>query len=590
MLINGSPLNSVPINGAPAIGGGTEPAASVPAFRWRLVLVVGGIDWSHRLTGDIEVDREENSAGVATFTLCLPPGPVLPTAWKGKAVTIDFQYEVDGITKTSRRHTGRIVEPTWDSATRSLHCTSSDQLQQRIEAMDIAEIDALTPTAAWSEDIFEPVSGRSRWDYAQERLRSMPGSLDSAPDGTLRYHAWWSAPMPHFEFGSGDVVDGSISVSLADLDSQTNVVEVELGHRFPRLWQHTFGYGWSHPDTGGFTGEQGFCTWTHSRTSELPTFDMIREATESQGLTVIGIGGQRLPPTGVYCTPPQSWINNYFDERLILRANWSAAIREVQQVTETYRLRIEAPQSIADAGEIISRVNASVQIENERADKWESEPFGDSTDGEAPTDLVLGGAGDDPGDMTDLRDEPRRQAAITCVIAQGYATVVGAHRGTTVAWDVPTAWAVQVDLIHTLKVNAQRVLADGRCRQVVDKFNLDTGSALTTLSIAVMLGGGDVTDSLTPPPFDTSTADRPTGGGALGTQLGGLSTSPPYNEDLYGFSGNYTTFDNDEGQEPYPRRFAVPVPEIPAAIRDEWKVEIPRTYRAAIPNNTLELS
>lgn len=177
-----------------------------------------------------------------------------------------------------------------------------------------------------------------------------------------------------------------------------------------------------------------------------------------------------------------------------------------------------------------------------------------------------------------------------CVIAQGYATVVGAHRGTTVAWDVPTAWAVRVDLIHTLKVNAQRVLADGRCRQVVDKFNLDSGSALTTLSIAVMLGGGDVTDPLTPPPFDTSSADRPTGGGFLGTQLGGLSTSPPYDDTRYGFSGNYTTFDNDVGQEPYPRRFAVPVPEIPAAIRDEWKVEIPRTYRVAIPNNTLELS
>lgn len=585
MFINGYPLNSAPLNAAPMIASGPEPAGRAPDFRWRLVLAVGGVDWSHRLTGDVDVDREENAAGVATFTLCLPPGPVVPGAWKGKTVTLDFQYEIEGVIRTSRRHTGRIVEPTWDSATRSLHCTSSDQLQQRIEALEIGEIDALTPTAAWSEDVFEPVSGRSRWDYAQERLSSLPGSLDSAPDGSLRYHDWWSLPAPDFEFAGGDVVDGSISVSLADLDSQTNVVEIELGHRFPRLWQHDFGYGWSHPDTGGFTGEQAFCTWTHSRTSELPTFNMLREATEGQGLTVTGIGGQRLPPTGVYCDPPQAWINNYFDDGLILRASWTGALREVQQVTETYKLRLEATQSVADAGEIISRMSASLQIESDRADKWESTPFGVSGNG-----VIIDEEGDAPESMTDLRDEPRRLTALSCVIAQGFVTVVGAHRGTTVAWDVPSAWAVDVDLIHGLRVNAQGVLATGRCRQVVDKFSLDSGSAITTLSIAVMLGGGSISDPLTPPPFDTSAAEPPAGGGALGTQLGGLSTSPPYDESRNGFSGNYTSFDNDEGQEPYPRRFIVPVPEIPADIRDEWQVEIPQTYRIAIPNNVLELS
>lgn len=595
MLINGLPLNSAPLNSSAIQSDPPIPQPGRTDFRWRLVLLVGGEDWSARLTGDIEVDREENSAGLATFTLCLPPGPVMPAAWRGKPVTLDFVYEVGGVTYTSRRHTGRIVEPSWDSSARSLHCTSSDQIQQRIEAMEVADIDGLTPAANWSPDIFEAVSGRSRWDYSQERLSSLPGGLDTAPDGAIRFNPWWSAAEPHFEFGAGDVVDGSISVSLADLGAQTNVVEIEAGHRFPRLWQHNFQFGWQHPDTGGLVGIPGFCTWTHAVTSELPTWDMIREATEAQGLSVLpGVRLDRLPPTGVYCDPPQSWINNSFDERLVLAATWVGSLREVQQVTETYTLRVLATQSVADSGEVIARSSAAIQIENDQADKWESTAFGLPAEGEnTPGGVIDGtsGGGPAPGvGMTDLRDEPRRQSALRCVLAQAFTTIVGAHRGTTVTWDVPSAWAVDVDLVHTLKVQAQGVLAAGKCRQVVDKFSLETGSAVTTLSVALLLGGGGESEELVPPAYDTSAATPPTGGGSLPTQIGGLSTSPPYDDELDGFSGNYSTIDNDEGQESYPRRFAVPTPEIPEDIRDEWKVAVNKSYGISFPNDTLELS
>ena len=595
MLINGSPLNSLPLGGAGGSAVAPHPVAGGSSFRWRVLLVVGGVDWSERLTGDIEVDREEGSAGIAQFTLCLPAGAVNPASWKGRAVQLDFVYEIDGTTYSSRRHTGRIVEPSWDSSSRSLHCTSSDQLQQRVEAMTIEEIDGLTSQAVWSEDIFEPVTGRSRWDYAQERLSTIQGVLECSAAGDIRLNTWASALAPHFEFGAGTVVDSSISVSLADLDAQTNVVEIELGHRFPRLWQHTFSFGWQHPDTGGLIGIPGFCTWTHGVTSDLPTFDMLREATEGQGMTMLtGARVDRLPPTGIYCDPPQSWINSSYDERLILAASWSGALREVQQVTESYQLRVEATQSVEDAGEVISRTSAAVQVESDLADSWESAPFGMAAAGEnSPGSIIDGLSGSDPGPgegRTDLRDEARRQAAIRCVLAQAATTIVGAHRGTTVAWDVPSAWAVPVDLVHTLKINARGVLGIAKCRQVVDKFSLDTGSALTTLTIAVMLGGGEVADALVPPPFDNSAAEPPAGGGALPTQLGGLSTSPPYDEDMDGFSGNYATSDNNVGQEDYPRRFSVPVPEIPESIRDEWAVDIARTYRLAIRNDTLELS
>lgn len=592
MQINRSALNTTPLN---SLGGSVTPQPEVraAAFRWRLQIVIAGLDWSARLTGDVEVDREEGAAAIARFNLALPPGPVAPVSWKGRTVELTFVFEIDGVTYSQRRHTGRIVEPTWDSSSRVLSCTSSDQIQQRVESMAIADIDALTPLANWSADVFEAVTGRSRWDYAQERISALPGYIDSDVMGGIRYTQWWSSPSPDFLFFAGDVVDGSISVSLADLDSQINVVEIEAGHRFPRLWQHNFLYSWQHPDTEGLSGVNGFCAWSHHVTSELPTWDMVREATESQGLDVLtGVQLNRLPPTGVYCSPPQAWINSNYEERLLLGATWVASLREVQQVTENYKLRLEASKSVADSGEVISRVSAAVQIENDQADSWESEPFGLAAVGEnAPGAINSGGELENPGtDMIDLRDEVRRVAALKCVLSQGYASVVGAHRGTTVVWDVPAAWATGVDLVHTLRLQAQGVLASGKCRQIVDKYSLDTGSALTTLSIAVMLGGGTINDALEPPAFDTTAATPPAGGGALPTQIGGMSTSPPYDEELDGFSGNYATTDNNVGQEDYPRRFAVPAIEIPEAIRDEWVVEVSKTYRIAIPNDTLELS
>ncbi|WP_314407330.1 hypothetical protein [Pseudomonas kuykendallii] len=598
MLIGGVPIASTPLAALAGAGAAPQPGQVevISAFRWKLVLMVGGQDVSDRLTGTVEVDREEGAAGIARFDLCLAPGPVTPTDWKGKPVTLDFICEVAGATTQTRRYTGRIADPSWDSSTRTLSCTCSDQLQQRVEALTIAEIDALTPGAVWSEDVFEPVDGRSRWDYMNERLSTMAASLDCAPDGSMRVTSWF-ASTPAFVFGLGTTIYQSITVDLADLDSQTNVVEIEADYRFSRLWQFNFSFGWTHPDTDGFGGIQGFCAWRDD-TSELPTMEMVQAATEDKGLTMLSAANyNRLPPNMANpCGDGSPWINNSYAEGLILGASWRGALREVQAVTESYKLRVEAPQSVADAGEVISRQRIAVEIESARADAWETETYGVRTGTSGTPGTIGDGAEEESGDddidpvdgingNVDLRDETRRVAALTTGLLQARTTLLEAHRGTTVSWQVPTPMALGIDLVHTLELDDQ-IRAAGKCRQITHEFDLASGSALTTISIAVMRGGGDESDPLTPPPYSTSTADRPVGGGSLTTQLGGRTSSPPYNENLYGFSGNYSV---GNAGEQFPRQFKVPAPEIPADIRDEWKVDIDRTYRVAIPNDLLEL-
>ncbi|HGM6320300.1 TPA: hypothetical protein ACKP31_006681, partial [Pseudomonas aeruginosa] len=161
--------------------------------------------------------------------------------------------------------------------------------------MEIAAVDALVG-GAWSADVFEPVDGRSRWDYAQERLTSVTGSLDCSPYGALRVTSWLSV-APAYEFGQGSTVYGSLAVELADLSSQTNRVEIECDYRFSRLWQLNASYGWQHPGTGNAVGEAGFCNWRGDDT-ELPDVEMITSATESSGQTLFYATWYPLPPTG----------------------------------------------------------------------------------------------------------------------------------------------------------------------------------------------------------------------------------------------------------------------------------------------------
>lgn len=567
MLLNGAALNSTSLNGLD--GPATLPVIPIAqglAFRWRLRVLVGGVDMSARLTGSVSIDRERGAAGVASFVLQLAAGPVLPLEWIGRPVQVFYLSTAQGVTTEALRYTGRIVKPEWASGLRQLACQCADQLQQRVEALEVAQIDALTPGAFWSADVFEAVAGRSRWDYAQERLSTIAASLDSATDGTLRVSPWY-AGAPDFEFGPNTTIYDSMSVSYADLTSLTNTVEVEADYRFSRLWQQTISYRWRHPETGGNEGGAAFCQWRNVST-ETPDVDMLVSAAESAGLTVLdGAQYNRLPPSGVYCDPPVGWVNAYPD--LLIGADFVGGRRWAQPVTEQYRLTVTAPASVAAAGPVIARERLAFEVENERAEQWGSDPFTAATTG-----------------LEDLRDDSRRATALLCVLNQAATTIIAAHTATTISWDAPTSMVMDVDLPHTLTLDDQGVKALGRCSRVVDTFDLLAGSAISTLSISVMRGGGDVTDPLTVPagsvrlPLAASAVELP-------SQMGRAVDSPIYNEEIDGFAGNYVPGYLDRPD--FPRRFSVTAPELAADLRDDYPVPIAVTYRVAIPNDLLEL-
>lgn len=573
MLLNGSPLNSGPLNGGSIAAPAPEPAYVVrgAAFVWRVALRVDGVDLTHLLTGSLDVDREEGAAGVAGFTLLLPPGPVVPPDWTGKSVELDYiSRDRYGVVTTARLYTGALEMPSWDSTTRLLQCECSDQLQDRVEALSIEAINALIP-GHWSADVFEPADGRSHWEYAQEQLSTLQASLDSAATGELRLTSWY-AGHPSFVFGPGTTLYKSVQTELQPRGAITNTVEIEARYRYSRLYQHNVQFGWTHPQTGGATGIGAFCAW-RTWTTELPSADMVASEVSGAGLTLIGQpGGTTLPPSMPNpCGDEVPWINTFGD--LFLSVNATGGMRWAQSITERYLVTLVVG---TPAVPVIMRESVSFELEDSRADDWESSPpIGDSS-------------------LENLSDESRRASFLACLLNSGRTTLVDAHRGTTVSWQTPTDMALGVDLVHTLQLD-DKTKAAGKCRRIEHRLDLASGRATTTLSVAVMRGGGAGDPLALPAAPDTSLPPIPAVVSALETQLGGRLNDPfsgapvpPYDEERLGFAGNWTAKD-DFTAEDFPRRFKVRNVEVDALYRDELTADVVATYRVAIPNDPLEL-
>ncbi len=574
-MLNASPLNAVPLNGLAGAAADPEYIVRGQSFLWTLRLMVGGLNLTPMLTGTVTVDREEGAAGIAGFDLFIAPGvAVVPPDWKGRAVSIDYISTSQGESTEARKFTGQISRADWNPVNRILTCECSDQLQQRVEGLTIAAIDALVG-GRWSEDLFEPVEGRSHWDYARERMSTRTASLDCSAYGDLRVTSWY-ATAPHFVFGPGTTLYQQIDLQQSDLEATTNRVEIEFSYRYPRLWQLNEGYSWTHVNAGG--GQSGFCNWRVWAT-ELPDTDMIASAVSGSGQQLLGgVGGYKLPLSMANpCGDGQGWVNTF--DNLWLSASFTGARRWVQSVTESYKLVLSTAAGESELTRIVQRAGYTVSIERDQAESWGSDP------------IRGGGTG-----SQDLSDEGRRSNAIATALRIGEAMIVGAHRETTLSWDIPTSMAMGIDLWHTLEIADQGVHAVGKCRRIVHQFDLGSGEAITSLSIAIMRGGG-VSDALAVPaqpdtslpPF-TSSAQL-----LLGTQLGGRQVDPytgfpigPYDDDRPGFSGNYDTNDNMPA-EFYPRRFDINAREIGAEYRDERTASAEAFYRIGIPNDLLEL-
>ncbi len=570
-MLNSLPLNSAPLNSVAVDDSQTITLQPGGSFTWRWAATLAGIDVSASLAGPVRIEAVEDGDRVATFDLWLGLDPVTIADYTGMAVTLDFVVLGDPVLAV-RLFTGSLVQPEFDVLTRVLSCTATTRLADTTEALTIEQIDALVG-GQWSVDVFEETAGRSRWDYAQERLSTRTASLCAGRDGQPRIVDWFPASIA-YEFAPGSTVYQSLDISLASLSDTTNVVELELDYRYSRYRERAQSYSWLNPETGGNTSIDGFIAWKADST-ELPDIEMVTDAVESAGWFITGADWFRLP--GDITTGPGSpWYNSDLD--LLLGADFTTAFRWSQRAVEAYRFRLEVAAAVAAVGEVITRDRVVLDTDTSADALWESS-----------RDDPAAGAGDDPVDQLPRRDQPRLDLATNTALSRANAQLLQAQRGNRVSWQEPLAHALGVDIGQGIRL-ADWASVTGAVVALTYEGDQQTGWAMLTLTLAVSRGDAEaIADVLAPPdPPEFSDVAAPTVDALLPTQLIKDPSSPPYDEDLPGFAGSYSIGTWNPADR-YPRRFAIEAPEIPEQWRDEITAERAVVIRVAPPVDVLEM-
>jgi hypothetical protein len=553
---------------------------------WRPVVTLGGVDISERLTGVISVEAAEGEARVAQFSIAPPTGVLTLPDWTGQPVTIDIAArEPDGGATDSRRlFTGVVDVPDYDLSAYIVTFECTDQMQ---------EILANTPRAWLDESIggwySEAVSGPpvDALEYATARLASVPASLDLDPYQQPRVTAWALPDTPDIVFDDSAVLDGSLSLKLASRADLINDVSTRFEYRFPRLRARVIGVEFSR------TIDQ----YT-SQALDIPSRAMIEQALSSlSGWSALGAINYVAIEPGVYESSGSGGsvftvISATDAPNLALGFSASFYSRWVQSVTEAYALNIRAQASIDAVGAARTSLSgATLDAEFDDAAWLDSSTT-------SPV-LTLPPSGDVSVDYgaAGATDRAAAQAAVSTLVAQARVVALSSHRTTRVS--ASTLLRADVDLDRRIEIDTPIVRASGKVSRVSHTLDMQAGSAVTDIEIAVSgfsavgLDQGDDEPSAPSAPIDPTPAP---GTSALvcecGMFVGQTETSPEYNGDtMIGFTTNAKAGAAFDSFAPaYPLAMSVGTPEIPANARDPITLDKLATYAVAIPQDLLEIN
>ncbi|MCP3849775.1 MAG: hypothetical protein GY694_05995, partial [Gammaproteobacteria bacterium] len=189
---------------------------------------IDSVDQTANLTGIVQIDIEEDAARIATFTLVPNAGLTDLVGWVGKSVVI--KSNIDSNIKTE--FTGIIDTPNYNIETGLTAFSCTDNLQEYFETKTKDEIDTII-TAYWSEASFNDSEG---WEYAQERLSTIPSSLDMDELNNIRVTVWDAKATEDYLFTDADYIYGSLnSESIASRRNIINAVDLSVEYRYQRL-------------------------------------------------------------------------------------------------------------------------------------------------------------------------------------------------------------------------------------------------------------------------------------------------------------------------------------------------------------------
>ncbi|MCB0252577.1 MAG: hypothetical protein KDI55_02495 [Anaerolineae bacterium] len=550
---------------------------------WRPVVMLGGVDVSAKVVGDIRIRFAEGESATASFMLRPDTGVLDFAGWIKAQVTVDHLDNGSQV----RKYTGEVAQRTYTPHQGLIEFECTTDMQTKLEASTRAQIDALTPGAAYSADVSED-SG-DNWHYAQERMRTLPGSLWTDRSGAVRYTPWAAKATPDLVLQAGDIKGGTLTIKGASSRSMINRVRIGLDYRYFNLRQRDVSFHLKPPQ---------FCEIL-TKNFKLPRKEQIRQAAEGTGWTLQDINYVELPPEDFYeCNGDQIGFVDATGGTACMGASFTLSKRWAQRVTEDYLLDVRADDSIAAIGEMGVVESHGIQSDYDISDWEQSDKY--TGDGAAIYSHP-GGSGDKVGEA-DLERRAEMELALQVLLAAADVEILGTHRGTEVGAGLKLRH--DLDLDYTIEIQHPKVDVRAKAAVIEEIISVRTGSVIPTITLAVSrhegAGGGSASPLDQPERPDATQEPEAERNVHLGFRIGpidaipyaGLSGIKALTGDLNlgedQFNG-YST--NDKNAAPDPTKVAVPegmtviTPVIDGPYVEATVLQKEQVYQVVIPQD-----
>jgi hypothetical protein len=563
---------------------------------WDAVIILNGVEVHEDLIhGGIHIERTEGGASVCNFTLCYKPGAGIQNVetLAGKPVTIDFQTAAG----TFRVYTGVVDIPEINLIEKKITINCTDR---RLELIN-AQLGPIVPTIGYYSTIIFP-EAKDVAEQLEQRLTTIPYSVDFDAFGVFNFTAKRAKSVADFVLTGDDVYDREPSVSYTSRDRIVNKISIKFNYRFPRLHHMQRQFSWVSPirDNICLMLLEGYT---------LAQRVMIQSAAYSAGWVIIGeINFTPIQNGGWYCggvawstiqfTTETTGYKKDMSGEYILDANgnkiaeiritggtnlapvfanaatWQASTRWAQTITETYTLTVKAPQSINLYG-IVENDNAYSAEDNTDASAWENYTVYDNPFSKIEQTYYVDAAA----------GRSAFNSAIITALNIAKTTILNSHRDTRVSVN-RFLWP-QIDLKHTVVIDAPILKARGKVVNIIHDINNSTTEAVTTIVIALSRSIGSQSDTpFTVPPIPGDSVNPGTGEIVLGNHYG-EDPEGPGGDTWTGRVGNKIV---SGVRTQFAEQFIVRTPDIPAAVRDEKIKASAANYDISIPNDLLEVT
>lgn len=556
------PLSVTVVDPAFLSGAATAAAPSAQAAVFGVSVLIGGVEMVDDVVGDIVVEAEENAARIAEFSVCPVAGSAIYLdQWAGRPVAIYFVDRRPGYNQNPvLLFSGRVELPRidFDRSLISLHCT--DSRLSLISGMTHEQIDALVG-GFYSANVFNV--GAASPTYANDRLSTTLHSLECDPSGRLRLVSILAKETPDFSFNADTVVDGSISVDIAEKSQMVNQVVVDFQYRFPRVKAE--GY----PVSANWLGLTGFADYVNDQ-RYIPSRALIVDAIQAAGGSVVSITYDALPTVPV-AIGGGFWIPNpYTDGDLCTGFSALVSFDYAQEIEEQHTIVVRNLASIERIGNVRSSMSGALEgksIDAVNGIETGIQLYKSGAISIPPINVATVVSGETTSANVSLTDDTNRAAAdlaMKTLIAIAQKQIIEAHRLNRVSLAVPLNPALDTD--KTVHVDLPKIEAQGKCRLVRHRLSPDAGVALTELELAIssIAGVGFVH------PNDTLVA--PAGVDAVATPLLGDPV---------------VTLNNGLTED---HKLTITFPGVEAVERDKAVHAIPSTFEVAIPEDILRIT